>query len=582
MLNFDWLTILDQHQKFLQKKCQNNNLFLVGWCVRDLLLDINENLDDIDFTMAWDPDKLYKKIDKEDLHHFITEKFGTITLIPKDNKNIKYELTPLRAENNYSDNRHPELINRQNDILLDSDRRDFSINCIYFFSQKFESKSLKNKEFKNKFKISDTDNFQKALKNDWFIFYSDINLLVVQDHKLISNLFPDWNFDSDFAEYMLDICKTWFVWWQKTKQHILHIIVDPHNWIIDLLNRRIKCVWEPEKRFNEDSLRIIRALRFVSVLNQKLKDHQWIKPKIILFDIDTDTWFWIKELHKLVENISKERIHDEIIKVFSSWDPFAFVSLLDEIKLLELVFPAVYATKNINQPVRYHPFDVYVHTLLSLYNIQKINKNYLVRLSVLYHDVWKVWQYAAYEKTLTREEIRGILAWPLNHRVSWPELAKVDLNNLTFSKSEVKEICRYILNHHVPGEILNANEDNRVKKMRKLYSEVGFDMVNNLLDITIADRLWQFNPMQNSADITDVEELRKILKSLKKDEWQFTYKDLQVDWNKIMEHFNLPAWPIIWELLRSSMNRVLSDIKSRNTEKEIFDYIKWLIKKNKN
>jgi hypothetical protein len=60
---------------------------------------------------------------------------------------------------------------------------------------------------------------------------------------------------------------------------------------------------------------------------------------------------------------------------------------LDEVKLLEQIFPAVYATKNIDQPIRYHPFDVYVHTMLSLYNVQKINNDYLVRLAMLYHDV---------------------------------------------------------------------------------------------------------------------------------------------------------------------------------------------------
>jgi tRNA nucleotidyltransferase (CCA-adding enzyme) len=433
--------------------------------------------------------------------------------------------------------------------------------------------------FKSKKEISDIEIVQKTLKDKWVLFYSDINLLIVQDHDLISKLFPGWIFDSDFAQYLIDIQNECFSWWQKTKQDIIRILIDPHQWVQDLLNRKIKCVWDPDRRFNEDSLRIIRALRFVSVLNQKLKDHKWIKPKITLFDIDTDTWSSIKTLYGLVQNISKERIHDELLKVFSVWDPFAFVSLLDEVKLLEYIFPAVYATKNIDQPIRYHPFDVYVHTLLSLYNIQKINKNYLVRLSVLYHDVWKVWQYSAYAKTLSRDEIREILAWPLNHRVSWPEIAKIDFAKLTFSKSDIKDICRYILNHHVPGEILNANEENRVKKMRKLYSEVWFEMVNNLLDITIADRLWQYNPMQNSSDITDVEELRKILNFLKKNEWQFTQKDLAVNWKIIMNHFKLQPWPQIWELINFAMNRVMVDIKNRNSEKEILWYLKWIINK---
>jgi hypothetical protein len=111
-----------------------------------------------------------------------------------------------------------------------------------------------------------------------------------------------------------------------------------------------------------------------------------------------------------------------------------------------------------------------------------------------------------------------------------------------------------------------------------LYSEAWFEKVNNLLDITIADRLWQYNPMQNSADITDVEELRILLKKLQKQEWQFTQKDLQIDWKTIMEYFKLPAWPQIWELLSLAMNRVLADIKERNTEKEILTYLKWIVK----
>lgn len=577
MLNFDGLKILDEHIKFLQEKCSTENLFLVGWCIRDILLDTEKNLTDVDFTMAWKPEEIYENIKKDDVHHFITEKFGTITLIPKENKEIKYELTPLRTENDYSDNRHPEMINRQNDILLDSNRRDFSINCIYYFSADFPKNNLK-KEFKEHRDIKDEFAFQKSLKDNWVIFYSDLNLLIVQDENYISKIFPDWKFDQVFATYLIDTLHEDFVNSKKSSESKIRIITDPHKWIQDIVNRKIKCVGEPEKRFTEDALRIVRALRFVSVLNQKLKDNQWDKPKIALFDIDTDTWKATKDLANLVSNISKERIHDELMKVFVSWDPFAFVSLLDEIKLLEYIFPALYATKNIEQPVRYHPFDVYVHTMMSLYHLQKINKDYLVRLSMLYHDVWKVWQYAAYGKNLSRDEIREILASPLNHRVSGPELAKEDFARLTFSKAEIKDICRYIFNHHVPWEILNANEENRVKKLRKLYSEAWFEKVNNLLDITIADRLWQYNPMQNSADITDVEELREMLKDLEKQEWQFTQKDLQIDWKKIMEHFKLQSWPQIWELLSLAMNRVLVDIKNRNTEKEILTYLKWIVK----
>lgn len=578
MINFDWFDKLDIHQKYLQKKCKTDDVFLVWWCIRDLILNTEKTFKDIDFTMAWIPTDIYEKIDKKDVSHFITEKFGTITLIPKWHK-VQYELTPLRTENEYSDNRHPEKIQRQDDLILDSNRRDFTINSLYYFSTSLDKKHFILSDKLAKKKITNIVELQKSLEKNGILFYQDQNLLIIQDHKYISKLFDKWHFNSDFAIYLLDTIKELFILKKKSKDNIIRIIIDPHKWLQDILKKTIKCVWDPDNRFTEDALRTIRALRFVSVLNQKLRNSVKTKEKITLFDIESNTRTSLKKHVNLVENVAKERIKDEMMKVFAFGDPFAFISLLDETKLLEYIFPALYKTKNVEQPVRYHPFDTYVHTLLTLYELQKINQDYLVRFSMLYHDVWKVWQYEAYQNNLSREEIREILSWPLNHRNSGPEIAKEDFWNLWFSKNEIKDIMRYIANHHVPWEILDAKDDNRIKKLRKLYSDAGFEKVNNLLDITIADRLWQYNPMQNSWDITDIEDLRILLKQLKKEEWQFTSKDLKVDGKILMDYFQTPAWPNVGDMLQQSLDRVMNDIKTRNNKEEILKYLRWYLKK---
>lgn len=96
MLFFDYLKNLDSHLSFLKKKIKDkHSLFLVGGCVRDPLLGIDKKPNDIDITMAGQPKDIDNAIDKKGMSHFMTEKFGTITLI-KDP--IKYELTPLRTE----------------------------------------------------------------------------------------------------------------------------------------------------------------------------------------------------------------------------------------------------------------------------------------------------------------------------------------------------------------------------------------------------------------------------------------------------------------------------------------------------
>jgi len=63
----------------------------------------------------------------------------------------------------------------------------------------------------------------------------------------------------------------------------------------------------------------------------------------------------------------KERIKIELDKVFSKGNPFGFVAILDALNMLKFLFPSVYALKGVDQPIRYHPFDTYHHTLLVVF-----------------------------------------------------------------------------------------------------------------------------------------------------------------------------------------------------------------------
>lgn len=189
---------------------------------------------------------------------------------------------------------------------------------------------------------------------------------------------------------------------------------------------------------------------------------------------------------------------------------------------------------------------------------------------MLYHDVGKVGQYEQYGLNLSKEEIRKILAGPLNHRFSSGELMKEDFRNLGFSNKEIEEIQRYIKEHHTPGEILLSTPQNWTKKLRKLFSEAGYEKLQNLLDINIADRLGMYNPLQNSGDLSDSYYLKELLDEINNSEGQFKKSDLVVTGADIMEHFDLKPWKIIGELLQVAFDRVLGDAKQRNTPKQIF------------
>ena len=592
-MNFASLKHLDYHQRFLQKRVQISDVFLVWWCVRDLLLWITKDPLDIDFTCEWKPEELDSKINTKWLSHFKTDKFWTITLIPSDEKERSYQLTPLRTEWNYEDFRHPWEINWSNDILLDAKRRDFSINAMYYFS--VEQKTKKELDYvKDNPKILLELDLLKVLATQWYCYLSDINLLILTDAQFISQVFPQSHFDEYAFRYLVEsqnMCYHISDQSEKKSEKLFRVVIDSTGWIESMIHRKLSTVWNPDQRFGEDALRLIRGLRLVNVCNYQLfqldkkgkskKSEKWNPEKVQLFDFSAETWESIKKNTPLLVHVAKERIKEELCKPFIKWNPFAFVVLLDASGMLPILFPALAKTKFVDQPIRYHAFDVYTHIMLSLKAIQEMNSDYLVRFAMLYHDVGKVAQYAAYDNAKTKEEKQIIFSWPLNHRESPPVLMHEDFSALWFSKKEIETIERYIHEHHTPGEILNSHPNNRIKKVRKLYSEKWYEMVNNLFDINIADRLWQENPLQNSSDLTDSYYLKELLIQLKNSEWQFEMKDLAVDGEKLMKHYKIEPSRLVWELLHQVFDWVLTDINDRNNEKEIFNYLDNYIKNRK-
>ena len=464
---------------------------------------------------------------------------------------------------------------------------------MYYFS--VEQKTKKELDYtKENLKILSELDLLKVLKTQWYCYLSDINLLILIDSQFISQVFPSSHFDEYAFRYLVETqneCYHISDQSEKKPEKLFRVLIDSTWWIESMIHRKLTTVWEADQRFWEDALRLIRGLRLVNVCNYQLlqldkknksnKSENWNIEKVQLFDFSSETWESIKKNTPLLAHVAKERIKEELCKPFIKWNPFAFVVLLDASGMLPILFSALAKTKFVDQPIRYHAFDVYTHIMLSLKAIQEMNSDYLVRFAMLYHDVGKVAQYAAYDWAKTKEEKQVIFSWPLNHRESSPVLMKEDFSALWFSKKEIETIERYIHEHHTPGEILNSHPNNWIKKVRKLYSEKWYEMVNNLFDINIADRLWQENPLQNSSDLTDSYYLKELLNQLKNSEWQFEMKDLAIDGEKLMKHFKLEPSRLVWELLHQAFDWVLTDIKDRNKEKEIFNYLENYIKNRK-
>ncbi len=492
-----------------------------------------------------------KKDELDKISLFRTEKYGTITIVRKDSKKtIMYEITPFREEGSYSDSRHPDEVQWSDNLVVDAGRRDFTINALYYSQiSKPTKKSISKTEYKDEF-------ITQTLKDNKFIVID--GFLVLQDHEIINDLLPKGNLDKNvFEKFCTDK--------SLESNTIIGIIRDPYLGIQDIIDGKIRAVGNPDLRFTEDALRILRAVRFQNTLNfDDLLE--------IDFDYEKNTWKSMKKHYFLVKNLSKERIHDEIKKVFSGPNPFAYIAILDELNLLKSLFPAIHSIKYLPQPVRYHPFDVYTHSLLALSFLQTINTNYLVRMAMLYHDCGKVEQYHSHSFNLGEEERPFIYSGWLNHVNCGQDLAEEDLTRIGFNSKEISEIKWYIKNHMKPGEILMSKPDSWKKKIRELYSEVGYEQVCNLFDITRGDRAGHYNPIQK-PQIDNVNSLYDILDDLKNSEGQFTLDKMMVNGEDVMKRFELSPSPEVGFLLKKAFSWVMEDVPKRNNKEKIFKYL---------
>ncbi len=535
---------LEKHISYIKSLYDLGDFFIVGGAVRDVLLGKKGYILDVDITMQWDPNNIRqiissKKIEGIDI--FRTEKFGTMTMIISANQlypwaegKIKYEITPLREESGYEDYRHPDKITRSDSLLLDASRRDFTVNAIYYFS---------------------------FTKDIWLEDNLDENFVVIKDYDLVWVMFAWGKYNQDvFISY----CGDNDIDFSKVRG----ILIDPCGGMDDIIIWKIRCVGDPDTRFNEDPLRILRAVRFQNNFN--FSTHYDIEATS--FDYEKYTRDSMKKNYFLIKYLSKERVHEEIIKSFSWNNPFAYVAVLDELNLLKYIFPSVYNIKWLEQPVRYHPFDVYSHTMLALYHLQQINQDPLVRLAMLYHDVGKVEQYYSHSLNL-KDQDRPFIYWSwLNHTNCGVDMVKEDFTKIWFGNKEIDAISWYVAMHMKPWEILMSSSDNQPKKIRALLSESDLARCNNLLDICMWDRSWHYNPIQK-PELEWVVKLRTMLQDLYDAEWQMTISDMKINWDDIMNYFGIQAGPEVGKYIRKVRDRVLEDPENRNSRKKIFVYL---------
>ncbi len=310
-------------------------------------------------------------------------------------------------------------------------------------------------------------------------------------------------------------------------------VIDLFNGQKDLKEKIIRAVGEPAERFEEDALRLMRAIRFSVQLGPG-------------WSIEQKTFEAIKEKANLIQYISKERIRDELIKIIMTDRAREGIDLLKDTGLLKYVLPELQENINVSQN-KHHIYDCYEHAVRSLDYAAKKNFSLYVRLAALFHDIGK-------PRTKRGE---GPDATFYNHEVVGAQMTKAILQRLCFPAKDIEKITklvRYHLFYYNVGEVKES-------AVRRLVRKVGFENMEELLQLRQADRIGSGVP---KAEPYKLRHLRYMIEKVSRD--PLSPKMLKINGTDIMELLGIKPGPKIGQILNILMSYVLEDPTKNNPE----------------
>ncbi len=197
-------------------------------------------------------------------------------------------------------------------------------------------------------------------------------------------------------------------------------VLDFTNGRADLDAKLVRAIGDPETRFREDHLRLMRAVRFAARLG---------------FEIEPRTFAAMRRLAPLIQTVSAERVRDELARILTEGGVRRGLELMDATGLLHEVLPEIEAMKGVEQPPAFHPEgDVWTHTLIMLDGLR--NPSLELALGVLLHDVGKPPTFRVAE----RIRFDG-------HVEEGVKLAHALLNRLRFPNHVIEQVEALIANH---------------------------------------------------------------------------------------------------------------------------------------
>lgn len=319
-------------------------------------------------------------------------------------------------------------------------------------------------------------------------------------------------------------------------------LIDPFGGVTSIKNKEIKCVGLAAARFEEDALRVLRALRFASVLGFKIEEN-------------TQKAIWDK--YSLLREISAERISQEFMQMLIG--AYVLPVLLQYKEVIAQFIPEITPMFNMQQHNPHHLYDVWEHTARA---IAAAPAQKSVRLAMLFHDMGK-------PQTFTMGQ-DGVGHFYKHHRFS-AEIAKSCMRRLRFSNALIEEVAELVYYHD--ATILPQH-----RYVRRWLNRMGENRLLLLLEVKRADVLGK-GTAETSKNLAEINRIEAVVQEVLQSQQCFRLKDMAVNGTDLMS-LGLPAGKELGLLLNALLAKVINE-ELPNDKQALMQYAQKKVEENK-
>lgn len=316
-------------------------------------------------------------------------------------------------------------------------------------------------------------------------------------------------------------------------------LIDPYCGYEDIQDRRIRCVGNPNDRFQEDGLRILRALRFALQLN---------------FFIDGLTEKSMVDNKELINNISIERINAEFIKMIDAEYISSFM-LCSYNRIISEFIPEIVPMVGFKQNNPYHYLDVFAHSCQVLTICRICNADLITKLAAFFHDIGKPYCY--------QDDENGVRHFKGHGKIS-ADMTDAIMRRLRFDNDTREKVVQLVYYHDATFEVGK-------KYVRRWLNKIGIDQFKRLLVLRRADIMGQ-SKYYREERIQKLDTVKDCLEEVLAEKPAFTIKDLEIDGKDVMKYMLMDECPEVGYWLKHILNMVI-DGKLQNNREDLIYYM---------